>query len=184
VCQTSGDHETRYWQLHWSCLRTTGCRLWLESWSMISVADACATCECIGQTSPKFDFRIQPAAEVLSVCERKHNLVLALPTYISIHMDRYPVRYSNTFRVAWFCRSLGFSQRHAIPVVAKNAPIPCSQASKHLMCDGGQNVSRFRLMLPFAKSRKAFHNSRSASCDAFHRVPCVVDQGSGGPLRL
>ncbi len=44
---------------------------------MISVADACATCECIGQTSPKFDFRIQPAAEVLSVCERKHNLVLA-----------------------------------------------------------------------------------------------------------
>ncbi len=139
----------------------------------------------MGWTPPKFDFRIQPAAEVLSVCERKHDPVLALPTCISIHMDRYPARYSSTFRVAWFHRSIMISQCHAIPVVPENPPIPCLQVSKHLMCDGSQNVSQFRLMPPFAKSRKPFHNSIWYNvCVLWNRVPRVVDQGSGGPLGL
>jgi hypothetical protein len=71
----------------------------VESWFIITVAVTLVIVRCNECTSPKFDFQIHPAVDMLSICERKQDLFArgskipargAMPKVMSTQMYKYP----------------------------------------------------------------------------------------------
>jgi hypothetical protein len=95
-----------------------------------------------------------------------------MPKVMFTQMDKYPASYSTTFKVAHHHNSNGISHPQAMPVVAEKLPIPYLLASKHSICDGSLNITRFILMPSHTMFKNCFQSARSFNWEGIH----VMDQ--------
>lgn len=142
-----------------------------KSCSDTSTAISLAIMRWCGAESLKFDFRIQPTADVLSVWDRKQDPGWGLLTQISIHKVMYLDRYSRTIKVALHHSSRGISNCQTIPVDAEKPPWPCLQASDRAICVGFQYVSWFTLMPSRACLSNIFQRMRSSHWGVVNLTP-------------